>query len=253
MLIGSYTRNITLDTKLYYVHVPKTAGTSVNVLFRNIFGAMRSVFHAESMLLSASSREMNAELCRRKSFVSAHLPFDFFAVHFRPFGYRSIVTIRNPIDHLRSQVAHIVRDKTVLHDQEQIYVKKALTEDPNSFFASSTLERLDFLRSMQSKTIFGSNNDSIGGHILDRVSWILENYDSVVLTEDADDLHRYITIEGDKLGFPPPTENMRPPSQEIDLDITDKILGLLESDLGIYEEISKINKISNKYWRQLIR
>ncbi|QEE39031.1 MULTISPECIES: hypothetical protein [unclassified Methylobacterium] len=205
------------------------------------------------MLLPAPSREANAELCRRKNFVSAHLPFDFFAVHFRPFGYKSIVTIRNPVDHLRSQIAHIVRDKTALHDEEQIFIKKSLAKDPNNFIASATRERLDFLRAMQSRTIFGSSNDRIGNHALDRVSWILENYDSVVLTEDADDLHRYITIEGDKLEFPPPNENLRPASQEIELDLSDKVLDLLESDFIIYEEIKKINNISNKYWKQLIR
>lgn len=253
MLIGSYTRNISRETKLYFTHVPKTGGTSINTLFRNIFGALSCVEHAESLLIPLDTRENNSAFCRDHNFVSAHLPVDFYNVHFQPFGFKAIVTLRNPVEHFFSQVAHLSRSTHDLGNVELEETRKQIQIDAQAFFDRSTVERLDFFAGNQSKTIFGSDRMRLPKDVLTRVSYVLEKYDSIILSEDIIRLGDHIKLNGQALKIKVPEENVRDRNLFVDIELTDKIRELLNEDLIIYEEIKKINAISDPYWEQLVR
>ncbi|MCY1643257.1 hypothetical protein [Methylorubrum sp. SL192] len=253
MLIGNCTRNINKETRLYYVHVPKTGGTTINVLFRNIFGELRSLTHAESMLIAPATREVNAEVCREYNFVSAHLPRDFYNVHFKPFGYKAIVTLREPVEHFVSFVLWFARSTHTIVDANLNASRLGLREDPNAFFQSATMEQLEFCSGQQSKAVFGSDRTRLPLDAQSRTSYLLAQYDTIILTEDISRLGDHIKLNDRKLSFSIPHENMQPDRPQSDIIITDKIRELLLEDLLIYDEVKKINQISNSYWQHLTR
>ncbi|MCY1643238.1 hypothetical protein [Methylorubrum sp. SL192] len=86
-----------------------------------------------------------------------------------------------------------------------------------------------------------------------RASYLLAQYDTIIPTEDINRLGDYIKLNDRKLRFSIPHENMQPDRPQSDIIITDKIRELLLEDLLIYDEVKKINQISNSYWQHLIR
>lgn len=253
MLIGTYTQNINNKTRLYYVHIPKTGGTSINSFFRRIFGAVNSIIHVESLLLPLQARRANAERCCNYNFVSGHLPFDFFAVHFRPHGFKAIVSLRNPIEHFVSQVLHICNARVLSANGNTDQFDSSFTSNPNKFFADTNRDELEFFTNPQTKTMFGSNLSNVQPQIDERARWVLQNYDTAVLSEDLNKLSDLITVNGDCLEFGITHENKGLNDNKHDIIITDKILALLKEDIDLYDEIKRINTVTTQYLRQLVR
>ncbi|WP_155889362.1 glycosyltransferase [Cucumibacter marinus] len=82
--------------RLFFMHIPKTAGSSINHAFHDAFGG-RALSHIEGKTLS------NNEL-RDSRFVSGHVHFPEFKRISEGIAFNSITFLRDPIDQLRSHL-----------------------------------------------------------------------------------------------------------------------------------------------------
>lgn len=90
----SKTENI--PYRIFYMHIAKTAGSSLNHIFHETFGE-EAKSHIEGQYLSR-------ELFEKYRFSSGHIRFPVFKRHTGNLDFRTITFLRDPVDHLRSHL-----------------------------------------------------------------------------------------------------------------------------------------------------
>jgi len=87
---------------LLYVHIAKTAGSTVNKVLNEWFGNDRSLIHAES-------KNNWKELVKQQKidFLSGHIPYKAFVKASEFQGYKKAITFREPYSHITSHIAWI--------------------------------------------------------------------------------------------------------------------------------------------------
>lgn len=84
------------DKPIFFMHIAKTAGTSLNRVFTDAFGD-DVMTHVEGMPLSR-------EMLESSRFISGHVRHLVFRRFCKGIDYRFITLLRDPVDHLRSHL-----------------------------------------------------------------------------------------------------------------------------------------------------
>ena len=88
--------------KVFFLHIPKTGGESVNHLFRQSRAQEQYVEHMENLDPSI----IGPEFLEGKTYVSGHIPFPRVRHLFgKPSGWNLITFVRDPFDHLLSHLS----------------------------------------------------------------------------------------------------------------------------------------------------
>lgn len=98
-------KNITkvyVKPPLLYVHIAKTAGSTVNKVLLDLFGSEKSIVHAESVS-DWQDKVNNDELL----YLSGHIPFPVFYENKKVKGYKKAITFREPYSHVVSHLCWI--------------------------------------------------------------------------------------------------------------------------------------------------
>ena len=88
--------------KVFFLHIPKTGGESVNHLFRQSRAQEQYVEHMENLDPSI----IGPEFLEGKTYVSGHIPFPRVRHLFgKSSGWSLITFVRDPFDHLLSHLS----------------------------------------------------------------------------------------------------------------------------------------------------
>ncbi len=108
---------------LLYVHIAKTAGSTVNKVLSEWFGSSASILHAES---KATWRELVQE--NQISFLSGHIPYKAFLELEVLNGYKKSITFREPYSHVISHLAWIralaLPENSAMYSEHPEYIQK---------------------------------------------------------------------------------------------------------------------------------
>ncbi|NJN74653.1 MAG: hypothetical protein HC799_18610 [Limnothrix sp. RL_2_0] len=86
------------------MHIPKTAGTSLNNFLASHFTRDEYVLHMES---NNEWRDQKLAILRKKKFISGHIRFPDILKKNLHEERLKIITLRNPIDHLASHISWV--------------------------------------------------------------------------------------------------------------------------------------------------
>ena len=95
-----------LAEKTIAIHIPKTAGSSVNKLFENTYGAVNCACHIEQYRTKPDVQSIYKDLLTNKKFLSGHLSYWAFKLYF-PIDDQNISIITFLRDPLFQLVSHI--------------------------------------------------------------------------------------------------------------------------------------------------
>lgn len=98
---------IDIPKKVLFMHIAKTAGSSVNRFFSERIGSDYSATHIESNPLLRSDSGLT-EL-REKRYLSGHIALRELVERFQFDDYFSCVTLRHPVEHVMSHIAYVRR------------------------------------------------------------------------------------------------------------------------------------------------
>lgn len=90
-----------LNSKVYYLHIPKTAGTVLNGFLQEEVASARAIEHIES------NREVlkAGRLSESYDFVSGH--FGYEVIREKIDGFSTVVTMREPLQHVLSHLTYV--------------------------------------------------------------------------------------------------------------------------------------------------
>lgn len=88
------------EKKIFFMHIAKAAGSSVNKIFGQILGEENCHFHAESILSEKSLKE----ILENKKFVSGHIYFNFVKELEDDDNIITFTLFREPYSHISSHI-----------------------------------------------------------------------------------------------------------------------------------------------------
>src|SRR5690554_3996020 len=120
--------------KVAFIHVPKTAGTSVNSYFKDYLGSKQSGRCINYRDFRSSPLDGFVEKAREARFVSGHMPWTVFE-SFRDDHTFAFTFLRDPFDRLRSLYHHAANFPPHMRDDDQIRMVKEMNLE--QFLAST--------------------------------------------------------------------------------------------------------------------
>jgi hypothetical protein len=87
---------------LLYVHIPKTAGSTVNKVLAEWFGDEHSIIHAETKTYWKESVKQN-----KLAYLAGHIPYVVFSKMQLLSGFKKAITFREPYSHVISHLSWI--------------------------------------------------------------------------------------------------------------------------------------------------
>jgi len=181
--------------KLFFMHIPKTAGTSFNAFCRLHFPKDKAVIHIESLPYSGDS-----DLEKNKNFISGHLTLKQMQERFDTSGFDLLSLVREPSKHLHSHlrwVRNIASDpksgfflkhhpavqetalklqKTDFSDPRQL---QALAENPTGI-------EIDFFDNLQTRYFLDYRPERVASRDLDQAVKNLSRFRIIGMTERYD-------------------------------------------------------------------
>jgi hypothetical protein len=100
-------RTIPESNRLLLMHIPKTAGTTLNEIIRAQFPKDKSLLHAEITILGKRPDEI--EDLEKYNYISAHLRYDTINRHINIKRFFVITMLRNPIKQTISHLGWVAR------------------------------------------------------------------------------------------------------------------------------------------------
>ncbi len=95
-----------MNKKVFYLHIPKTAGSSMNKFLTSQFQEDKSLTHIESKL--DFSKDEDIKRAKNYSLLSGHVPLPHMQQKLNVLNERvTLVTFRNPIEHVISHIAWV--------------------------------------------------------------------------------------------------------------------------------------------------
>ncbi|RVU83391.1 hypothetical protein EOL70_16835 [Leucothrix sargassi] len=231
--------------KLFYIHTPKTAGSSVNEYFNKIF-KNKSIFHIEGQLGRAKSFDIN-----NFDFASGHISYDR-AKRILDNRWLKIITLREPYSFVISHLCWIRlladSDQKERFNRHPEIIQKVAKKMLDVDFSDSNqitsfiawLESIDYLYLHNTQTFYLDIKKRV-----DYAKKALKDIEFVGTLEELDD---FLNMVNNQLNLNStysraPRENVN--TRKYGLDINDEkirkaLFPLIDKDILLYKEASKI-------------
>ncbi|GEM_PF-6116377 len=235
--------------RILLMHIPKTAGTSLNAHLERRFPEGRSAVHIENLILGKTSRQVSG--LENKFFLSAHLKIDTLRKFVDTRKYFKITVLRNPIRQTLSHLAWVKKlgDPKNQSEFERLpdYLKK-IVERINSldfveFVDTMTPAEHNLFDNCQTRYLlpFHGEVDLVEAH-LHRAIVNLSSFDLIGLTEQYE---QTLLLLAFFMGWEPPQKvemlNVSEKKYFIDLD---------DADEQVRARIQRLTRFDQLLYRQ---
>jgi len=120
--------------RLFFLHIPKSGGSSINKYFRGYFNDFDYLDHCENY-----NKSLLEKFLKKKSFfLSGHVPFTRIRPVLNLINIKKIVFLREPYDHL---ISHISWIRNLFLDKDRLVLHPCEVQEFSEFLYS-----LDFLK-----------------------------------------------------------------------------------------------------------
>ncbi|MFZ3373666.1 MAG: Wzt carbohydrate-binding domain-containing protein [Desulfitobacteriaceae bacterium] len=233
--------------KYFFLHIPKTAGSSLFTFFRDVLGE-GNVFQVRDVKIGGQ----RAETLKDYSMVGGHLTYNQMETYFEPERYR-VVFLRHPVDRLISLYYFHRSAEEVMHDPTVRLTKEMDLQSYITYLAKAEIQ--DGIRNAQVWHMTGDVDIQLKP--IDRLEMAKENLDKmdfIGLTENFADSVDLLSID---CQWPPvqtlPQENItikRPFLQDLSGDLVSRITETAALDVELYKYGVKLYETKK---RQLLR
>lgn len=172
------------EPKLFFIHIPKTGGTTLYQYARLVLGESAVVSHAESVTLPEPSADMLRDLAT-KAFVGGHVPYDIFNNYFRPLGFSALTVLREPLQQFVSHVSYIAR--TEVPGPLLLGIQTKIAVSLNFFLKEANVQERAFFTSPQSNMLFSGNSGWRALEIAERVKLLYRAFGRILFCDSLGD------------------------------------------------------------------
>ncbi len=248
-----------LSAPVWFMHIPKTAGSSFNAFARTCFSAERFLTHIERLGIDERSRA-----ARRANYLSGHLPLYQLSELIKPNGYKYFSIIREPYSHLHSHLNYVRGvDPGSLLEHHYTYQHnesvKVLSSELNRIDFGDHVEirrfvnelkayQLDFFDNMQTRYFLSHRPARVSRDDLEQACENVMKFTSVGLTESYDRFREhfcaFIGVAADKQTIQANKSKQYRLFDLADSGVREIVLPLVQYDLKLYEFVE------NSFWRR---
>ena len=231
------------QTKIFYFHTPKTAGTTINSFFVDIF--KNSIVHAES-----KSESLNDKFLNSYNFVSGHLSYTHM-ISMLDANWTKLITFREPYSHVVSHLCWIrkladVGQEKRFNEHPAIFQKISLKMKSLDFSKPEEIIKLEkWLESINFYYLF--DNQTIYLDFDKDISKAIQNLYTIEFVGIMEDIDLFFKIIDREFSFNKKRkiekENINPDKYGFDLTnckTREALLPFIKKDIIIYEEAKKI-------------
>ncbi|AFM43250.1 Sulfotransferase family [Desulfosporosinus acidiphilus SJ4] len=227
--------------KYFFLHIPKTAGTSLFTFFRNILGE-EQVYQVRDVNIG----KQRAEAIRSFAMVGGHLTYDQMQTYFEQERYR-LTFLRQPLERFLSMYYFYRQTEEV---QRDLSVKMAKSMDLATYINwLLDSEEYKHLRNVQTWYLTGGLTTKRSTSLAERLDLAKENLtslDFVGITEDMSDSLDFLSLDCCwPLVERIPRNNVtasRPKIEEIDGQLVQRIQEISSLDMELYSYGLKLYK-----------
>jgi hypothetical protein len=242
--------------RMAFIHVPKTAGTSINSHFKDYIGSKKSGRCINYRDFRSAPLESFAEKAREARFVSGHMPWTVFESFRDPHTF-SFTFLRDPFARLRSLYHHAANMPSQVRDDDQVRLVRGLSLE--QFLASDHPDiryRTDnyLARQLTGQMTFFPRTEKERAALAEQAVHNLTTLNFVGLVESFD--QDFASIAAVACLPPPPRgkrvndssalvqtdEKKAAIKRELDDTLKREFFHLVEVDLRIYDHFLKLRK-----------
>tara|TARA_R110000850_G_scaffold236880_1_gene361664 strand:- start:248 stop:997 length:750 start_codon:yes stop_codon:yes gene_type:complete len=236
--------------KILYIHVPKTAGSSINKYFSNNLKSHR--FHIEGI------NGLNKDICESYEFISGHLPYNVIDKMLPLEEWITLISFREPVSYVISHLSWVRQladqgeeERFNAHPKPFQRIARKMTEynfsnpdDLSDLITWLEDENLLFLHNTQMYFLNGEHNRSTYSH--SQVNAALKNLESIDLVGIQEDINQFMNMLSMKFEWPANQvvmENVSHNKYGLDINddkITKALFPLYDKDVIVYEKAKKI-------------